>query len=323
DDKGIDEFEGVKAAYEKLEKLLGEVEDAKAYIDDHKLGTEWLRLEKGEKFDAVYKKAEDVIAERSNRFMRSLNILDSIETRIGKIGDLYKSDDKDETIYTYTCASMVLAYFVAGRKDIAERILLAIENKIGREGELYMGGTKSKDIDTYPNSAMAIVFSAAGKKEAAGRILDAIETSIGRNGELYYDNQKDKKLSSETNANMAFAHLLQGNTGNAERILEGIDSRIGIDKCGIYHAEIPKNGLINLNAPQVVSAAHFLLGRKGKAMEIYGDFEKYMKSQDLINGELFTKYTNSQNYLSTSMSAWKAIAYALQDGAKICGLPRD
>ena len=159
EDKGINEFEGVKAAYERLEKLLGEVEDAKAYIDGHKLGTEWLRLEKGEAFDAVYKKAEDVIAEKSRRFRRSLNILDSIETRIGKIGDLYKDGKKDISWSIPPNAKMAIAHAIVGRKDIARNIVEKIN--MPKEG-----------ITLSSVSCMSIAYRVLGQNDLADSMIE-------------------------------------------------------------------------------------------------------------------------------------------------------
>lgn len=320
-DKGLEEYDGVKTAYEELEKITERAADLKAYIEGHQAGAEWLRLENEAKFDAVQGKAGALLSERSKRFRRSLNILDSIETRIGKVGDLYRPYEEETSTPVISNACMAIAYHLAGRKDIAQKVLNAIETEIGKEGILYRAGIKIADIGTISNAYMAVALSATGKKDNAGKILQKIEANIGKNGELYYDSS-DKKLYSETNAVMALAFLLQGNEDNAERILEGIDSRIGVDKNGMYHY-LPYSQDYSLPASPIVSAIHFLLGRKRKAEETLGNFKEYISVNKRQSGELVIYSYNDRMNLDTRINALMAIVYALQEGAKMCGLPRE
>ncbi|MFA5887749.1 MAG: hypothetical protein WC852_03505 [Candidatus Nanoarchaeia archaeon] len=64
DDKGIDEFEGVKKAQEELKAVLKRAADLKAYISEHQAGAEWLRLENEKEFDAVQKAADEALEDR-------------------------------------------------------------------------------------------------------------------------------------------------------------------------------------------------------------------------------------------------------------------
>lgn len=64
DDKGIEEYQGVKEAQEKAKKLIKELADVKAYIDGHRLGAEWLRLENEAEFDATQKAVDEALEDR-------------------------------------------------------------------------------------------------------------------------------------------------------------------------------------------------------------------------------------------------------------------
>jgi hypothetical protein len=63
DDKGIEEYQGVKEVYERVQKLLEELGDARAYLEGHEKGAEWLRLEKGKEFDKTKGDLEKVLEE--------------------------------------------------------------------------------------------------------------------------------------------------------------------------------------------------------------------------------------------------------------------
>lgn len=63
DDKGIEEYLGVKEVYERVQRLLAELGDARAYLEGHEKGVEWLRLEKGLGFDKTTGELEKVLEE--------------------------------------------------------------------------------------------------------------------------------------------------------------------------------------------------------------------------------------------------------------------
>lgn len=62
--RGLEEYPAVSEAYERMEKLLDEIAECKAVIDEHKAGVEFLKAEKGRKFDELYRSVDEALEER-------------------------------------------------------------------------------------------------------------------------------------------------------------------------------------------------------------------------------------------------------------------
>ncbi len=107
---GLADFEKVKNAQNRLEALLEEVAAQKAIIDKYEESTKFLKLEDPNKFQELCSKADEALALNKKRFQRSLYILDSIETRIGRDGELYRNGIGYKGIDSYSNSLMAILF---------------------------------------------------------------------------------------------------------------------------------------------------------------------------------------------------------------------
>jgi tetratricopeptide (TPR) repeat protein len=306
DDRGIDEYAGCRDVYEKAKQLLNELGDARAYLEGHKLGTEWLRLEKGKEFEETEKAIDKALEQRlevSGKYSRSKRILNAIETNIGKIGSLYRPYAGYDGCFLGGNAAIAAAYAKIGNMGKAQEIFSSIEAKFPKKGELYLSRTFVNEISFEDTAIMAFLNVSLGNKDKAVCILRSLaeESKIHEKPLNEYVFPNIMILTATVDINFSV------DIGQALVIIE----KEAVSKTsGLYRAYF-KGEQVNTSENAAMAILYYAAKQTANASKLLSLIEKSIPTQ----GDLFSHGLNSLD--PTLMpNALMAVAYAMQDDAR-------
>jgi len=307
-DKGIEEYSGCRDVYEKARQLLRELGDAKAYLEGHKLGTEWLRLERGQEFEETEKAIDTALEDRlevSGKYSRSKIILNAIETKIGKEGNLYKPYAGYEGCFLGGNAAIASAYAKIGNTRKAREIFSNIDATFPKKGELYLSTTgPSNEIDFGDSALMAFLNVLLGDKYRAGCILTDLAEESKRH--------ENRPLNENVFVNiiMLAATAMINPSAEIEKALIIIENAAVSKTSGLYRAYF-KGEQVNTEENAAMAILYYATKHSAKASALVSLIEKSITRQ----GDLFAHGFHGRGVTSTP-NGLMAVAYAMQDDTR-------
>lgn len=350
-DEGINQYSAVKAAYDRAKAVLTqenpdrkELSDLLDVLDMNPKGVEWLKAEKNEEYDALYKSIEAIGKEEKLKTMckRSYSIIEGIEGEFRREEGLYRAClDAREDTHTNLHAAMAILYSILGNGRKAENILSKFEEKIQNRARLYRHSDKGEAIMTADNALMAAAYAAIGNRQRADEIFYAIESKCKKLPDSFYDDvicgiSEPHDLNIKPNAAMGIAHRVIGNDSRANAIIPALDMFRAEESMlyensmkyplvrnqGLYEVE---RRFVNTHTNALMAFAHLISGGYESAQMILEEIEekKDMRTEfysSILRGNV--TFQIGKPHVWANDNALMAIAYALMDGAKLCGLPK-
>lgn len=315
-DEGLGQYDTVRAAYEKATKLITklnnkELSDLLKVFDRNPEGTSWLRDELGMAFDDIYSYLEIY-----GRYIRSKDILKAIEQ-----AKYRKADLGNAMIRTEQTAIMGLLHKMVTDDYFAQDLL----DEINKHVPVTEGIYSEDEIRIEPNERNGYRRTYADKilerRFCANIFVRLLKKSLGDlcNAKVELKDFQtafclEKKPGEKewrfpfTSALVAISSAVDNDIEYAKYIADSCEPALDRNKWMYNYT-----GSLYRNAS--MSILHKCIGNHKEAGWIIEGIEKNIKKED-------GRFADGCEIWIPG-NALMAIAYAMQDGAKLCGLPRN